>query len=200
MNWCWSSISHKLLSTSESTPPSISISSSDRFGRVGSGLPHTRSYNINRSFFLAGIAPSALTFFQLIIFFRSATDHLSTYFNDSEVSSLLICCFLSLYSRMLFLYAPSRLTRSEYFISRCTYRMVWTIPEEPLRDISLSVTCLAFWMSSLKVLLCSQFLVILCLEDIIYKCAMMGSSIEPAGKVPKLKLISLTGISANLTS
>ena len=109
VTWCCSSPSHKLSLTSESTPPSISISSSDYFGGVGSGLPCTRSHSTCRSFFLSGVAPSALTFFQLTIFFRSATDHLSTSFDVREVSSSLICCFLSLYSCMFFFYVPFRL-------------------------------------------------------------------------------------------
>ena len=67
VTWCCSSPSHKLSSTSESTLPSISISSLDRFGGVGLGLPHTRSHKTSISFSLAGVAPSALTFFQLII-------------------------------------------------------------------------------------------------------------------------------------
>ena len=60
---CCPSPSHKLPSTSESTHLSISISSSDRFGGVGLGLPRTRSYNIIRYFFLTGVAPSALKIF-----------------------------------------------------------------------------------------------------------------------------------------
>ena len=75
--WCWSLLFYKSSLTSELTPPSISVSSSERFGGVGSGLPRTRSHNKSRSFFLAGVAPSASIFFQLIILFRSATDHLS---------------------------------------------------------------------------------------------------------------------------
>ena len=125
MTWRCSSRSHKLSLTSESTPPSISISSSDLFEWVGLVFSRTRSHNTSRSFFLAGVAPSALNFFQLIVLFRSAIDHLSTSFDASKVISSLVCCLLSLWSCILFLYIPSRLTCAASFLSRCTSRMVW---------------------------------------------------------------------------
>ena len=123
-SWCWSSNLHKSSSVSESTAKYISVSSSDCFGRVGSGLPHTRSHDTSRYFFLAGVAPSSLTSFQLIIFFRSETDQFSTSFEASKVSSSLIYWFPSLYSCVFFLCVSSRITRVASFISLFTYRMV----------------------------------------------------------------------------
>ena len=165
----------------------MSIYYSDRFGGVGSGLPHTRSHNTSRSLFLTGVAPPDLTFFQLIILFTSEIDHLYTSFDASKVSRLLICCFLSLYYCMLFLYITSCLTHAAYFISRCTSRIVWTSLEEPLRKIAPPVTYLEFLMRYLKVLQCSRLLVILSWENIIFECATMDYSIDPDVPVPKFK-------------
>ena len=109
----------------------------------------------------AGVAPSALTFSQLIIFFSSATYHLSTYFDARKLSRSLIWYFLFLYSCILFLYAPSCLNRAASFLSRCTSRMVWPSLEEPLRNIAPPVTRLSFWICYLKVLSCSRLLEIL---------------------------------------
>ena len=81
--------------------------------------------------FLAGPVPSALTFSQLIIFFRSETEHLSTYFNANDVSTLLICWFLSLYYCMFFFYVTSHLTCAASFLLHYTPRMVLTTLEEP---------------------------------------------------------------------
>ena len=144
VTWCCSQHSHRSPSTWGLNPPSISIFSSDRFGRVGLGLPNTRSHNIRRSFFLAGVAPSALTFFQLIIFFKSSTDHLYTSFDASNFSSSLICCFLSLYSCMLFLYVLYHLTRAASFLSPWTSSIILPSLEELLWKIAPPMTRLAF--------------------------------------------------------
>ena len=87
---------------------------------MGSGLPCTRSYNTSRSFFLAGVTPSYLTFFQLIIFFRSETSHFSTSFDVNKVNSSLIYWLFSLYSCMFFFCVPSCLTRAASFLSHFT--------------------------------------------------------------------------------
>ena len=141
VTWCCSSPSHKLSSTSESTPPSISISSSDYFGGVGSGLPCTRSHNKIRSFFLTGVAPLALKIFQLINFFRSAQTTCPLLLTRSRwVSHWSAASFTCTIVR--YFYIPSWLTHADSFLSLCTSRMIWTSLEEPLRKIAPQVTCL----------------------------------------------------------